>query len=83
MSCIYKNPKDVRGETVILTDMVVTKETGAAFLIVWGGSEIWLPKSQVISIESNGGTQIAIISDWIADQKGILYDKSTGLANPF
>lgn len=91
MKYVYKNPKEVKGDTVSMVEVEVMKETVAAFLLGWNGLEIWLPKSQTVSIGIDDyGVYIAIISEWIAEQKGIPWDKSTGIAkltdidaNPF
>lgn len=83
MKIIYKNPKEVRGDVVSMVEVAVMKETGAAILVNWNGAEIWLPKSQIVYIAVDDyGIQTAIISEWIAEQKGIPWDKLTGLATP-
>lgn len=48
-------------------------ETDKAFLVVVGGEEIWLPKSQIADAEdySEGDCDIELsISNWIAAEKG-------------
>lgn len=60
---------------VTLEDVTFMCETDAAILIEYGEEEYWLPFSQIKKItrnaEPNHNTGEIIISDWIAEKKGI------------
>ena len=55
----------------------ILRETDKAFLIVVdAGKEYWIPKSQIDSDESNvdseGDKGILVVTDWIAEEKGLV-----------
>ena len=48
------------------------RETDAAVLIVVDDEQVWIPLSQVESMHFDGrGNGTIVISDWIANQKGL------------
>lgn len=61
---------------VELEDVTFIRETDAAILINYDDVEYWLPFSQVKKItrnaEPNEDTGVILISDWIAEKKGII-----------
>lgn len=63
-------------DKVRLDDVSCTKETEKAMLVVIEGQEYWLPKSQIdddseVYDAGKHAEGILVISQWIAEQKGI------------
>jgi len=56
----------------------ILKETDSAFLILYEGEKIWIPKSQIANADDYnvGDENITLsITEWIANQKGIETDE--------
>lgn len=63
-------------ETVDLDEVEVLRESDKALLVLVGGEELWIPKSQihedseVYSLKSSPGTMK--VTRWIAEEKGLV-----------
>lgn len=61
--------------SVHITVEEIRRETDKAFLVVYGGEEMWLPKTQVANDDeyyAGMKGQIGMsITEWIAKEKGI------------
>ena len=54
-------------------EVVIKRETDKAYLIDHGGeSEVWMPKSQIKNVAKNGRTVTLTVTEWIANQKGLI-----------
>lgn len=82
--CTRLTPEEVRGETsendmrrsndnTVDLEVVIKRETDKAYLIDHGGEEeVWMPKSQVREIEKKGRTVVLTVTEWIANEKGLI-----------
>jgi hypothetical protein len=64
----------IRGETVSIDNVRCIKETHAALLCVIDDEEVWIPKSQISDdseVYDEGSSGTLIISEWIANEKGL------------
>lgn len=64
-----------RGEPVEFRGVTCTAETKAAILVVIDEVEHWIPKSQVdddSEVYKKGDEGTLIISEWIAQEKGLI-----------
>jgi hypothetical protein len=57
-----------------LSGVAIKRESDAAVLVVLPeGDEVWLPKSQIDSMDKRNADGVTIVmSAWIAKQKGLL-----------
>lgn len=54
-------------------EVVIKHETDNAYLIDYGGDEeVWMPKSQVRAVEKKGRTATLTVTEWIANEKGLI-----------
>lgn len=61
-----------RGE-VMIENAIVLRTAGKAMLIDINGAEHWLPYSQIVrTVASDGNAQNLVVTQWIAEQKGLL-----------
>lgn len=63
---------------VHLEDCTVVRETDAALLVKYDGTQYWLPKSQIAdpdSLEVGDEGVTVSITEWIAEEKGIEVDE--------
>ena len=82
--CTRLTPDEVRGEpkenpmrqsndNTVDLEVVIKHETDKAYLIDYGGDEeVWMPKSQVRAVEKKGRTATMTVTEWIADEKGLI-----------
>lgn len=58
---------------VTIKGITIKKDTDRAVLIEYGGEEYWIPYSQVEEIHNRNkpGQASIMMSEWIAEQKGI------------
>ena len=82
--CTRLTPEEVRGEpkenpmlqsndNTVDIECTVKRETDKALLIDHGGeSEVWMPKSQIKNVAKNGRTVTLTVTEWIANEKGLL-----------
>lgn len=62
------------GKKASFQDVIALRETEAALLCEIDGAEYWIPKSQIdddSEVYSGGHRGELVVSQWIADQKGI------------
>ncbi|MBR9800280.1 hypothetical protein GYB59_00640 [bacterium] len=61
-------------ESVEFEDVLLRRSTGKAGLFLIEGEEFWIPWSQVLdgSVDKDGETGDLFITEWIAEQKGLL-----------
>ena len=60
---------------VEIKDVFATAETMLALLCIIDGEEHWIPKAQIDAnseVWKNGDEGTLIISEWIAEQKGLV-----------
>jgi len=61
---------------VEIDDVEVIKETSDALLCIINDEEVWIPKSQIDSEESqilsDGDTGTLVITEWLATEKGLI-----------
>lgn len=82
--CTRLTPEEVRGEpkendmrerqeNTVEIECQVKRETEKALLIDHGGEqEVWMPKSQIKNVAKNGRTVTLTVTEWIANEKGLL-----------
>ncbi len=82
--CTRLTPEEVRGEpkendmrrsndNTVDLEVVIKRETDKAYLIDHGGEEeVWMPKSQVRAVEKKGRTATLTVTEWIANEKGLI-----------
>lgn len=82
--CTRLTPEEVRGEpkendmrqsneNTVDIECQVKRETEKALLIDHGGEqEVWMPKSQIKNVAKNGRTVTLTVTEWIANEKGLL-----------
>jgi hypothetical protein len=61
--------------SVKISDVVCTRETEKALLVIIDEETYWIPKSQIhddSEVYALGCSGVLVISEWIAEQKGLL-----------
>jgi len=68
-----ENPMRQSNDNTVDLEVVIKRETDKAYLIDHGGEEeVWMPKSQVRAVEKKGRTATMTVTEWIADEKGLI-----------